>query len=317
MFRFVVIALSLQLAASLQMKSNMKKIEAEIDNQLVQSDEPECTGCSFAYVTMWIDRDQLPAAAASKQVFPVGMTLKDSSESEMALSEQQESDAQDAIEKTLAGYTNHLGGKDSIWELAGNLASVGSKYPLIVLTNDKNGILNEQDELKAKYPNIDIVQLKDDYLLPSCTMRDSTITHLQKLNVLGMDRYDKLLYVDTDVRLRKSLDSVFQLNVDSGAYFMKDDWYCKGTTDSLSSGLMLFKPSKKLLEFSVETSQKMGDCQGDQAIIKRSFKDLKMKMKVFPDKDIRYPQCDRGQQADALHFAKTKRGSPDPKKTDM
>lgn len=306
---------------------------------------------------MWIANDELPAkmnmkrgvsamknrmlkvaegeAAVSETEQRSGEgTYMDSTEKELELTDKMESDSMD-YESGLAEYTNHLSGKEAIWELAGNLAHVGSKYPLIVLTNDKNGILKEQDELKDKYPNIEIVELKD-YLWPKCTLRFETVAHFQKLNILGMDRYDKLLWLDLDVRLRKSIDSSFELNTDSTTWFMKDEWYCNSTlaNGGYSTGLMLFKPNKKLLEHTVAMSNKMGDCWGDQVIIQNAFhkkwtddngESKMMDMRWIPGKTIRYPQCDKmgDGRAAAIHFVKVKRGFVTPyapeahDKTDM
>jgi hypothetical protein len=340
MMRIVAVFLSFQLLSALQFKNNMVKLESEIDSELAEADEqPECNGCKYAYVTMWIAKDELPEQMKKKwrHAFKVeegesaisdqdGAGLLDSTEKELQLSDEMESDAME-YESELARFTNHLSGKDAIWELAGNMQYVGTKYPLIVLTNEKNGILAEKAQLKEKYPNIEIVELKD-YLWPKCTMRKDTITHFQKLNILGMDKYDKLLWIDVDIRLRKSIDYTFNLNVDSTTYFMKDDWYCGAeplTNGGYSSGLMLFKPNKKLLEHTYEVSTHMGDCWGDQVVIqramKKAYKDAdgeskKMQMKWIPSKTIRYPQCDKRQSyhADAIHFVKVKKGFVTPDK---
>merc|ERR1719408_1185164 len=145
MMRVVAVALSFQLVAALQFKSNLAKLETQIDAELEKvDDEPECNGCKYAYVTMWIAKDELPRSMIQKKGAKL---IVESNEQDLILTSKQEQDAQD-FESGLEQYTNHLSGKEAIWELATNLASVGSKYPLIVLTNEKNGILKEQEALK-------------------------------------------------------------------------------------------------------------------------------------------------------------------------
>lgn len=358
MMRAVAVVLSFGIVTALQYKSNLAKLEQEIDSELSESDDaPECNGCKYAYITMWIDKGELPEKIKRKwrKPAPVPPKLKQEGsevdafkveegeaaiseaegeeanlvemEKELLLSDQMESDAMESS-LDMAQFTNHLKGKEAIWELAGNMQSVGAKYPLIVLTNEKNGILAEQEQLKEKYPNIEIVELKD-YLYPTCTMRKDTVTHFQKLNILGMDHYDKLLWIDVDVRLRKSIDYTFELNTEKTTWFMKDDWYCGDSTKGLtnggySSGLMLFKPNKRVLEHTMAVSHKMVDCWGDQVIIQRSFRSAfdhgdgekkKMTMKWIPGKTVRYPQCDKryhNNHADAIHFVKVKKGFVTP-----
>lgn len=324
MLRFALIALSLTLASSLRFTES-------------RMEQDGCAGKKCAYITMWIDRSEMPeqikqiiksyrkfnqeGASTDQEGFNLASTEQDGFN--LMLTDQQQEDAMFAESRSdLARFTNHLSGKDAMWELAGNLAHVNSKYPLLILTNEKQ-LLNQTEKIQAKYTNVKIVELKQ-YLVPKCHMRKDTVTHLQKLNILGMDEYDKLLWIDADVRLRKPIDNLFDLDTENKMHFMKDDWYCNGTLTNggFSSGLLLFKPTKAKLDRAYKTSGYMGDCWGDQVIMQRAFGNWKyedatgtkrkMQMKHISGRSIRYPQCDRGIHADAIHFVKVKKGFVQP-----
>lgn len=282
----------------------------------------------FAYITMWIDRSELPREWEKHTKDPKyarkfitteesAMTTVESILDEIAPDETQN------VRKGLNKDSYMVGGKDAIWALAKNMAARGSKYPLVILTNDKTGVLWEKVALKAKYPNIEIVELKKP-LEPVCPMRQATQTHFQKLNILGMEQYDKLLWIDVDVRLRRNIDYLFDQDVESTTYFMKDDWYCgkqELTNGGFSSGLMLFKPNLKLLDHVLEKARQMADCWGDQVIIQHALKTAfvdydgqkkKIEKKWFPQQAVQYPQCDDKWKADAVHFVKIKKNFVTP-----
>lgn len=316
-----------------QPKSKKASIDASILAQIKQQPAEK-----YAYVTMWIDRASLPAEILNKShghAAPRKFLSTEESAMEAKFMTKFESVLKEMDPKRAKQNTVMPEGKEAIWALAENLHAKGAKYPLVVVTNDKNGILAEKDALKAKYPNVEIVNLKE-LLAPKCMMRSSTITHFQKLNILGMEQYDKLLWIDVDVRLRKNLDYLFKNDVKDTMYFMKDDWKCFGedvgkevitpngleklelTNGGFNSGLMLFQPSKKLFDHTMHKTEHMKDCWGDQFIIQNALmKPLeghskRMHMKWFDDKTVQYPQCDDKFHADAVHFVKVKAGFETP-----
>eukprot|EP00746_Dinoflagellata_sp_MGD_P029225 gnl/MRDRNA2_/MRDRNA2_169135_c0_seq1.p1 gnl/MRDRNA2_/MRDRNA2_169135_c0~~gnl/MRDRNA2_/MRDRNA2_169135_c0_seq1.p1 ORF type:complete len:154 (+),score=19.41 gnl/MRDRNA2_/MRDRNA2_169135_c0_seq1:136-597(+) len=133
-----------------------------------------------------------------------------------------------------------------------------------------------------------------------------------------MDQYDKLLYIDVDFRLRKNLDYIFEHDVHSSMYFMKDILFCDDylTNGGYSSGLMLFKPDKELFDHVLKTAAQMEVCWVDQFIIFEALRDTKAshrKMKWFSQETVAYPQCDSHQKADAVHFVLVKPWFTKPK----
>lgn len=335
--RLLAIVMSLQLVASIKYKqklsAQLSKLESELNADLAQADdEPECNGCKYAYITMLLSESGLPSGMLKDKLFK----LKASESSGVGLVEdmpdlmlngEMESEAENS-ESDLIQFTNHLSGKEAVVELARNLASVGAKYPLIIITDKESGLLQDQKELNLEkiYPNIEVVEFQT-YLWPSPQFsmpKDKSLSsfkqdilRFQKLNTLGMDHYDKLMWLDLDVRVRKNLDSVFQLNTGSNMYFMKDDWYCNGKliNGGYSSGLMLFKPRKALFEQAVQVANDSKDVVDDAIIMQRAFMSEKapidITMQWLPDGTIRYPQCDKKgdiEQASAVHFQKVKHG---------
>merc|ERR1719313_345139 len=161
-------------------------------------------------------------------------------------------------------------------QLAQQLGQVKSKYPLIVLTNDPKLLdIQFNDTKKAMYSNIIIKPINDeDYLKPSCQLQPGNGLHYQKLSMFGLTKFDKLMWLDTDVKVRKNLDTVFDQYDTKGGnaiYGQLDDYNCDGNGD-LCSGLMLFQPQVGLVEKLQATAKSMNFCWGDQRILRKHFK---------------------------------------------
>merc|ERR1712190_632229 len=88
---------------------------------------------------------------------------------------------------------------------------------------------------------------------PSLKKAESTrllAPSLYKLHALGMVQYERLIWLDTDVRLRRNLDDVFRLELQNGSiiYGQRDEFYCDGrlTSGGWNSGAMLFLPDRAM-----------------------------------------------------------------------
>lgn len=313
MMRVVTIVLSLQLVAALQVKSRSSMLQA-VENQMENTngaeanDTPTCVGCNYGYVTMFIDKEKMAAARPDMFVHrtPEEKIEVKGGEAHGILVDTQEpelSAVEDNEKANIAGFTNYLNDKDAILELSRNLKSVGAMYPLVVLTNDPafKGTLDDKSG-SEEYGVIETVLISD-YLVPSCTMREATIAHFQKFAVFDMLKFDKLLYIEPNIRMRnKNLDGLFtdkSLNTDKFEYFMRDSWSCDPEEQKISMSAMLFKPSRKVFNLLFAHMGTFGagmkDCGSPEAIMEllrepgHSF----MKMDYLPPRTISYQHCDQ------------------------
>jgi len=334
--RVIAIVLSLQIVAALQIKSRSSMLRAVEDQMQAEADTeaddmPICEGCKYAYITMYINEEILkqdrPAMYKEHTdcSAPVKVSAGDAhgicvntGEQPLAAFEDkfslENSAAQlwiDAgISKMQGGYTNAVKGSktQAILELARNLKgqarsstryNAGTIYPLVVLTNDlafKTKLESLSDT--AEYPKIVPVFIdKNSYQIPQCTMRKATIAKYQMVKAFGMTEYNKLMYLDPNIRVHdNTLDDLFKengsrfgfLNTTESIFFMRDFWSSSDSegcnpdpretvngmeVKSFSTSAMLFKPSHEVLE-SIQglnndgAKGRMKDCPSTEAIMR-------------------------------------------------
>jgi hypothetical protein len=234
-------------------------------------------GHNYAYVTMWVSAKNAPK-------FVRNAALMDKAEEKAAFKVMQEEEGLDdeifARKMEKSNLVEKLGGESvahqGTLKLAQQLSAVKSKYPLVVMTNDPKLLdIQFNQTKKAMYRNLIIKPIQDeDWLRQQCKLQPGNGIHYQKLNMFGMTEYDKLIWLDTDGKVRKNLDEVFdQYDTKSGhaIYGQLDDYNCDGNGD-FCSGLVLFQPQHGLVEKLQATAKSMHFCWGDQRILRKHFK---------------------------------------------
>merc|ERR1719379_2404075 len=97
---------------------------------------------------------------------------------------------------------------DAVLDLADNLREVGAKYPLVVLTNSQMLLMKNITDF---YPNLVVIPVhEDERIKMQCEIKASHDTHFQKLMVFNQTQYRKLVWMDIDIALTKSIDNVFE-----------------------------------------------------------------------------------------------------------
>merc|ERR1719272_2075970 len=162
-------------------------------------------------------------------------------------------------------------------KLAQQLKALKSAYPIVLLTNDPKLLDIQFNETKREmYSNVVIKPIQnEDWLRQQCQLNPGNGIHYQKLAIFGLTEYDKLMWIDTDVSLRKNLDGIFdQYDTKGGktVWGQLDDYDCNGQGD-FCSGLMLYTPKASLVQGLSVTAKAMHYCWGDQRIIRKFFKD--------------------------------------------
>lgn len=152
------------------------------------------------------------------------------------------------------------------------LNRVKAKYPLVTLVNDT--ISNEAiEKLKA----MDIIIIKKDRIkIPDEVKKRNDEKLLSrwsntfdKLLVFGLTEFDKLVYIDSDMYIRKNIDELFEkphmsATVDRKNCCIDFEWM------KMTSGLIVIEPKKNLDLELTETMKKVQEKYsefGDQDVI--------------------------------------------------
>jgi len=246
---------------------------------------------NYAYVTMWISGKHAPGLLKTASL----MTPK---EEKLALKElQKEFNLQDEDDETFkarvtpVNLVERLGGEEVAFmgtlRLAQMLQKQSSKYPLVVLTNDPKLLDIEHNEKKKEmYPNVIIKEINnEDWLKRECKLQPRNGFNYQKLSVFGLTEYDKLMWLDTEIAIRKNLDSVFDdYDLDNGnrVYRQVDDYTCQGSSYvDFCPGVMLFAPGPDRVTGLSDIAKSMQTCWGDQRVIRKYFKQPGREMKMI------------------------------------
>jgi len=260
---------------------------------LLKAQEPaaEATG-NYAYITMFLVKEKNGA---------INLVKNDKEASETSLLEGVPPRPRDKF-------------ADSVLDLADNLKAVGTKYPLVVLTNSEMLLMKNITDF---YPNLIALPVhEEDRLKMKCQTKASHDTHYQKLMVFNQTQYSKLIWMDIDIALTKNIDSEFTKDTNSGKsiYGQVDDYQCDGsgvrssTAGGFCSALMVFQPSKAIFSGLMLQQKKMGYCWGDQSIIHEFFTKSGRKANLLSRDIVDFEHCNK--KAAALHFS----GSPKAKR---
>merc|ERR1719162_1060514 len=111
---------------------------------------------------------------------------------------------------TPVNLADKLGGEEmanmGTLKLAQQLKALKSSYPLVLLTNDPKLLdIQFNETKKAMYSNVVIKPIQEeDWLKQQCSLNPGNGIHYQKLSIFGLTEYDKLMWIDTDVSIRRT-----------------------------------------------------------------------------------------------------------------
>lgn len=169
-----------------------------------------------------------------------------------------------------------------------------SEFPLLILTNtthlpDGTSLARVLGKLNARLLPVHAVQ---------APMGARLGPHYQlaywKLQIWLLKQFDKLVWLDTDSILVRSVDWLFERTPNWG---QRDDWECNadGKQDVLSGGLLLIAPSEQTfqgLQRYAEDGPHEWWAHGDQALIHGYFRDVVNRPVRFLDAvDASYGKC--------------------------
>ena len=160
------------------------------------------------------------------------------------------------------------------------LKRVNSKYPFYVVITDN--ISNATENLLNDY-GINIIRKNSIEIPDSIKLKNSksTFSHwtntFDKLSIFELTQFDKIVYLDSDMYIRKNIDSLFMKNHMSAVQNRK---YGPSATVPYEpvSALLVIEPRKGMLEiFKDILFNKLDnlDAIGDQDIIQAYFSDWK------------------------------------------
>lgn len=187
---------------------------------------------------------------------------------------------------TVLSSDNYLEG---VLVLNESLKRVNSKESLTVLVSNKisNNVINSLTK-----NNIKIIENNEEIKLPDLTAeknRNQGVGHwnntFDKLKVFGLDMFETIVYLDSDMLVVENIDDLFDKPhmsaVVAGRYFKGNESWVE-----LNSGLMVIKPSKelerKLISYLPIASLKR-DRLGDQDVLQEYFNDWKSKPELQLD----------------------------------
>lgn len=239
-----------------------------------------------AYVTMWYDPH-----------IPMGLSkimVNDSATD-------QQSD--ESLELSL-----DMSNPQGVLGIAAALRKVGSKRTLVFVTNSKDE--KWKGKIEATYPCTEFVQMTRS-INHKCNFKakhKQWRTTFQKTYIFGLTQYEKLLWLDADVRILRNIDYLFENDLDNGKTFWAQRDTCKCHSNappcsSMCSGMMLFKPSEDLIQGVQGNLDQKIDCDGDQPIIAKYISDSNRTLKIFSEKTVHFGVCAKHQRQkpDAMH----------------
>lgn len=176
-------------------------------------------------------------------------------------------------------YMTYLGTEDyltGVLALNASLKKLNSRYPLYVLLN---GRIESDVKSSLVKENINILETNKKFTIPSKIIEDNCkisqkqwSNTFQKLYIFGMTQFDKIVFLDSDLFIKKNIDELFKKNnlaavVAGKSYPGNEKW------KDLNSGVMVITPrcneDKKLLNLIDHVSYKEG--LGDQDIIHAGY----------------------------------------------
>lgn len=271
----------------------------------------------YAYVTMLFDPSLLAHEDAEKLGYHIKAEenrakWKDTagiSEKSRHLDRSSRHEAEAEFDRDAAPNGFHGRILDPAQILSQQLLSLGSKYPLLVLTNIPEALKEESwkhpNGYEGEETNVIVRFMNDSALLTErhCEMAYIYLATYQKLRMFQQVDFDKLLYLDTDTFVKRNPDHLFDQPTNGNIIGQKCDMWCDQTpgkenvqpqwvqgcrnstrvweewkeepNHGMCSSVLLFEPSLGDFHGMIEHQKRMKEkdvkCRSDQEIMGSYF----------------------------------------------
>uniref|UniRef100_A0A7S2PS89 LamG-like jellyroll fold domain-containing protein n=1 Tax=Zooxanthella nutricula TaxID=1333877 RepID=A0A7S2PS89_9DINO len=167
-----------------------------------------------------------------------------------------------------------------------------SDYPLLLLTNstelpDGTDVVQVMKRLNAKVLPVYPVHMPGAH---AWTFRRWNIA-FWKLQIFLHTDYDKIIWLDGDSTLYRSVDWIFHLD---GMWGQRDDWFCKLNQTKICSGILSVIPSVDDFDGMLKYAGQVGSMLtlGDQQLIEMYFRHVAKKpVNFLDDATASFGQC--------------------------
>lgn len=171
-----------------------------------------------------------------------------------------------------------------------SLVDVKSKYPLYCMLS---ATVDESLEVGLKNEGVSCIRLQKSVVDRGVNEEGQTFSHwshtFDKLQTWGLTQFEKLIFVDSDMLVRRNIDSLFEkpafTAVCAGcSYPTNHDWF------GLNSGLLVIEPDKqveeslfRLVPNVIDEFVSKNKSVGDQDVINRYISDWHLKKELHLD----------------------------------
>lgn len=191
---------------------------------------------------------------------------------------------------------NAPGNPEHLWgviAVANALQRLRSAYPLVLLTNTTHFPDDTPVATALKSLN---VQIRPVYKveMPKKHKKKLMYQHWRiaywKLQIWNLVEYEKLIWLDSDTILYRSIDWLFDR---PWMWAQRDDWFCRLNVSKVCSGIVLLYPNASDYHGLLNYAEHMGDLtDGDQQLISSYFaKKRNRTINLLSDLEASFGQC--------------------------
>jgi len=165
----------------------------------------------------------------------------------------------------------------AMFALANSLQTVGSKYPLLVMTDLQTVSDGRDIEGPLRSLNAQPIQTQE-VPAPKHANLDHWASNYkvawQKVAVWRLTQFDKLIWMDTDAVVARNLDHLFEFNGTWSQQDRKTDRNGGLSPNKVCSGIMVVEPSEKTYDDLMSFADNLTDFpNGDQLVIDQYFRE--------------------------------------------
>lgn len=161
-----------------------------------------------------------------------------------------------------------------------SLKDAKSKYPLVVLVNDK---ISEKAKKVLEENEIETINAKS-FVLPDWIVEKNRTSHanwsntFDKLSIFELTEFDKLVFLDSDMFVRNNIDELLEKPDMSATVDRNDTVLVKENYQKITSGMLVLEPklgmiSEFLSIINDESIKNKYTSIGDQDIIQLYYSD--------------------------------------------
>jgi len=192
----------------------------------------------------------------------------------------------------MMAYNKPGSGSEHLWGVLAMARTLHllSKYPLLILTNSTHFSDGTRVDHAFHALNAKILPVSD-VPVPSKLTYDRWIVAWWKIQVWKLTEYEKLIWLDSDAILYRSVDYLFDR---SWMWAQRDDWTCQLNQQAMCSGIFLLFPNEDDYDgilYYANTAQ-ADLSKGDQKVIMDYFTTYTSRpINLLSDAEAAFGQC--------------------------